>query len=100
MIAVTRLLLSDTSGSCRLCARIPKIRSATPSASVSRSSTVSCELSASTAACPTISPRMQASVVPTRKPIRNAMPFVRGRELRMTTNVAVRTSGLAAATIA
>jgi hypothetical protein len=30
-------------------------------------------------------------------PLRNAIPFVRGRSLRITTNVAVRTSGLAAA---
>ena len=37
---------------------------------------------------------MQASVVPNMKPSRNAMPFVRGRALRMTTNVAVNTSGL------
>ena len=43
---------------------------------------------------------MHASAVPNTKPTRNAMPFVRGRALRMTTKVAVRTSGLAAATIA
>ena len=32
-----------------------------------------------------------------RKPLRKAIPFVRGRSLRMTTNVAVSTRGLAAA---
>ncbi len=40
---------------------------------------------------------MQAIAVPITKPVRKAMPFVRGRSLRITTNVAVRTSGLAAA---
>ena len=42
-------------------------------------------------------PRPHAIVVPSRNPLRKAIPFVRGRSLRMTTNVAVSTSGLAAA---
>ena len=38
-----------------------------------------------------------AITVPNTKPLRKAIPFVRGRSLRMTTNVAVSTRGLAAA---
>jgi hypothetical protein len=38
-----------------------------------------------------------AIAVATRNPLRKAPPFVRGRALRMTTNVAVSTGGLAAA---
>jgi hypothetical protein len=46
---------------------------------------VSCESSRSTAAWPRTRPTPHAIVVPSRNPLRKAMPFVRGRRIRMTT---------------
>ena len=77
--------------------RRPTASNAIPRRSVRTPSTVSCESSRSTAAWPRTRPRPHAIVVPRRNPLRNAIPLVRGRSLRMTANVAVSTSGLAAA---
>ena len=54
---------------------------ARPRSSVTTASIASWASSRSTVASPTSRPRPHASAVPSRNPLRNAMPFVRGRSL-------------------
>ena len=58
---------------------------------------VSWESNRVTAAWPTARPSALAMAVPNTKPLRNAIPLVRGRALRTTMKVAVSTRKLAAA---
>ena len=96
-IAAARLLrASGRAGPVRLVWR-PTASRARPRPTVITALNVSWESNRVTAAWPTARPRPQATTVPNTKPLRNAIPFVRGRALRTTTSVAVSTRKLAAA---
>ena len=95
-IAAARLLLaSGCGGACR--AWSPTAISTRPSPRVTTDLKVSCASRRSTKASPSTRPTTQAMAVPITKPLRKAIPFLRGRSLRRTRKVAARIMGLRAA---